>query len=70
MKKLIIAIAVVGFVVSFSSCKKDYTCDCTYASQTISAEIKDSKKGDAEDTCDALEATYKLGDPSASCELK
>ena len=68
MKNLII-IAVVMFAFGATSCKKDYTCTCTYSGQTIPAEIKKAKKGDAEDTCDALEVTYKIVDSAASCTL-
>lgn len=68
MKKLlfVFAIAAVG---SLASCKKDYTCDCTVAGIEQSAEIKDSKKGDAEDSCDTIEANYKSVDSDATCEL-
>jgi hypothetical protein len=64
MKKVLVAVAVVAF---FASCKKDYTCDCTTAGVTESTPIKDAKKADAQDACDALGAIYSLG--GGSCEL-
>jgi len=68
MKKLlfVFAIAAVG---SLASCKKDYSCDCTVAGIEQSAPIENAKKGDAEDTCDDIEANYKIADSEASCEL-
>jgi hypothetical protein len=67
----------VAFVatLAFSSCKKDYTCSCTYKditdqTATIDLEIKDAKKKDAEDACDALKATWALVDAGLTCELK
>lgn len=59
-------------VVAFSSCKKDYTCECTYkdsfnAPQTISIEYKDVKKSDAKDAC----ANWTIsGGSDFNCELK
>lgn len=74
MKKVsIFAVALVG-VFAMSSCKKDYTCNCTYTNfdgevVTVPTEIPDSKKKDAEDACDAASATYALLGSGASCEL-
>jgi hypothetical protein len=48
-------------VLSFASCKKDYTCTCTVTSGGSttkgSTTIHDSKK-DAEEACDAGDASY------------
>ena len=58
--------------IAFSSCKKDYTCECTYkdafgASQTSTVDYKDAKKSDAEDACKA----YNIpGGTDFNCELK
>jgi len=67
----------VAFVatLAFSSCKKDYTCSCTYKgvdgeTATIDAEFKDAKKKDAENACDQLKATWALVDPATTCVLK
>jgi hypothetical protein len=71
MKKLAFVFGV-AFVaaLAFSSCKKDYTCACTYklGEETINYEfeIKDAKKADAEAAC-----TFTLvGATSVTCELK
>jgi hypothetical protein len=53
MKKIFAAVAIVAL---FASCKKDYSCDCTFAGVTESTPIKDAKKADAEEACDALSA--------------
>ena len=56
MKKLFFVSAVL-FAFCFASCKKEYTCTCTYTSggvtYTTTATIKDTKKN-AKTTCDAL----------------
>ncbi len=64
MKKIIgvAAFAVLGMV-ALSSCKKDYTCTCTYLGTTSSYVIKDSKKSTAETAC----AVYSTG--GASCSI-
>ncbi len=65
MKKLII-IFVLGLMVTvFTSCKskKDYTCECVVAGQTMSFEIKDVTKKGAQDACPANGVT-------GSCKLK
>lgn len=55
MKKLLIlSLALSASAVMFSSCKKDYTCDCP----SIKIPINDAKKKDAEKTCDAAKAVY------------
>lgn len=66
----------VAFIASIalSSCKKDYTCDCTYTAggQTVSAksEFVGVKKKDAEEACDAYQATLSILGTGATCELK
>jgi len=53
MKKVLLIAAVAGL--AMVSCKKDYTCECTYSgsgiSGTTSATIKDTKKK-AKDACE------------------
>lgn len=53
MKKIvtIVAVALFGALV-LPSCKKDYTCTCTVAGQSISTTIHASKK-DAKASCEA-----------------
>jgi hypothetical protein len=55
MKKItLLAAVVVAF--TFASCKKDYTCECTFSgngfSGSVSTTIKDTKKK-AKDACTA-----------------
>ncbi len=61
---------VASLALTATSCKKDYTCDCTVNGQTLSARFANSSKGDAEDACAALETTYKVASPTATCTLK
>ena len=68
MKKLTVLVAVV-FMFGAVACKKDYTCSCTVSGAALTAEFKDAKKKDAEDACSALETTYKIADPAATCSL-
>ena len=65
MKKVLLAVAVVAIL---ASCKKDYTCECTILGVTTPTEIKDAKKADAEDACNALDVAAKL--TGGSCTLK
>lgn len=71
MKKKMSLVLGVAFVVAigFTSCKKDYTCDCTINGVKSSSTIENAKKGDAEDACTALETTAKLVDAAATCTL-
>jgi len=80
MKKTIIfgAIALLG-ASSLTSCKKAWTCDCTFnysgTSTTTSLPITDQKKKDAKTICGAYDKTYgtaymSLDGYSGSCELK
>ena len=69
MKKIIgvAAFAVLGMV-ALSSCKKDYTCECTLGTTTASTVYKDIKKKDAESACTSLSTTWALA--GGSCSLK
>lgn len=68
MKKLFVLGALGVF--ALSSCKKDYTCECTTTGFTQAFEYKGVKKKDANETCDAQEATYKALYPNIVCNLK
>ncbi len=74
MKKLFVIILASGLIFALSSCKKDYTCECTYTvggnATTIPYEFTDKKKSDATDACQDQETLYKLDDSDASCEIK
>jgi hypothetical protein len=68
MKKIFMIVAVAGF--GLASCKKDYTCECTYTgavSGSSSVTITDTKK-DAEAACD--EGDSSANGQTADCEIK
>jgi hypothetical protein len=67
MKKIAPIAALALLAVAFTSCKKDYSCDCTIGGQTTKNPINDAKKKDAKDACDALNVFAQLG--GGSCEL-
>lgn len=58
---------------AMTSCKKDYTCECTGAGlpqQYSSTEYKKVKKKDAKASCDNISATYKSYGADISCSVK
>jgi len=74
MKKGFLFLGGAAFIValSFTSCKKDYTCECTFTAPqpTLTVPFDKSSKKDAEDGCASAETTYKTADPAAKCTLK
>ncbi|MBL7712612.1 MAG: hypothetical protein JNL13_09120 [Chitinophagaceae bacterium] len=74
MKKFTLAIAAFGLI-SLSSCKKEYTCECTFSggglSGSISETIKDTKKK-AKDKCASGNYTETSGGvtTTTTCTLK
>lgn len=68
MRNLFLAAAVL-FAFGVTSCKKDYTCECTYLGDPEMHELKDFKKKDAEDACDLIETANQVFDPASTCEL-
>ena len=72
LKMAFTAFAFVALSMSFGSCKKDWTCECTYnGSAPSSTVIKDKTKKDAEAACTG---TASVGgftvDTGADCSLK
>lgn len=68
MKKLVLAVAALGLV-SLTSCKKDYKCECSGGSApAISYPFNKMKKSDAQSACDTYNATFKIA--GGSCTLK
>jgi hypothetical protein len=67
MKKVMM-IAIVGGAFALTSCKKDYSCECTSGGMTYTLTIADAKKKDAESACDTWGVIYTLG--GGSCTLK
>ena len=71
MKKLLLSAAAFALVAStMTSCKKDYSCDCTYTvggvTETDKYPIKDAKKKDAEAACDTWSLLHST---DGKCEL-
>lgn len=66
MKKIILVAAVATFGLGLGSCKKDYTCTCTFSggglSGSASTTINATKK-DAKEACEADNSTY------ATCKI-
>lgn len=59
MKKIAPIAAIALLAVTFTSCKKNYTCTCKASGKTdISIPINKVKKSDATKTCDAAQTTY------------
>ncbi len=73
--KLLLMIATVG-ILSFSSCKKDYECECTWPTNPgyYDSDVytySNVTKGDAEDACDEnVEQLTSLYGSGVSCELR
>jgi hypothetical protein len=70
MKKVYMMLAVCAF--ALASCKKEYTCDCTYSdgfggTGSLSYTFE-AKKSDAETMCDDYSVT--AGGTGWSCNLK
>ncbi len=59
-----------------TSCKKDYTCKCTYKNVDgqeghIFHYFENTTKAEAKLGCDSQDKLFKLGDPeNAKCELE
>ncbi len=70
MKKLLTILALSIFVFAFSSCKKDWTCECIDTSTNPTSDLttfpKTSKKK-AKDACDLIET---LSQGTEKCSLK
>lgn len=70
MKKYGIAIAVLIGASSLTSCKKDYTCECTATDTSVNVSYTaEMKKKDAESWCDTWNSSGVLI-PGWKCELK
>ena len=69
MKKVLLIAAVAGL--SFASCKKDYTCECTISGNGVSgsttATIKDTKKK-AKDACE--KGSSEVMGTTTTCKIK
>jgi hypothetical protein len=70
MKKFLFVIVSAALLMSFQSCKKDYTCKCTLTAGNVDIAYTKVKKSDAQESCDAAETTYKTADATANCDLQ
>jgi hypothetical protein len=73
MKKALLIAAVAGFVMT--SCKKDYTCECTSTVGTITSTASttiNGKKDDVKTACEAGNSSASVGGVTSSvkCEIK
>lgn len=72
MKKAVLSMAVMGLVAfGFTSCKKDYVCQCTYttpgASGTVSQTYENTTKADAQEQCNGYASANGT---SLSCSIQ
>lgn len=75
MRKILL-VAAVAFTgaIFLPSCKKDYTCVCTYTdtngdSQSVEATMNNVKKKDAKSVCSDMSSNYSFF-TSVECKLK
>ena len=67
MKKSLLILGVAFMAITFSSCEKEYTCECTVWGLTQS-DTQEMKKSDAEDWC--AKSNTDAATWGGSCELK
>jgi len=80
MKTNLLLIAAIGTTLLFSSCTKDFVCECTYTSSNSTSAsiyevtIKDARKTHAKARCVTTESDYTNGTSittyTSTCELK
>lgn len=73
MKKYLSLIAAGALIFGLTSCKKDWTCDCTFtavdgSTQNSTTIIPKSSKKDAQTACDQLEQSLSYA--NGNCTLK
>lgn len=75
MKKITTILAVAALFAGTTSCKKDYSCECTDSGVTYTYTITDAKKSAAAAVCegkgyDKIEFGGVASTSSSNCELK
>ena len=70
MKKILAILAVAAFAASFTSCKKDYTCECSWNGTSIGSATIHATKGKSTSVCNELSATYALYGSGVTCKIK
>lgn len=69
MKKSILFVAVLA-AFTFTSCKKDYVCVCTYKGAEIGRTTINNTKKKAKDACTAVKDTYSQYGADVSCVVE
>ncbi len=75
MKKLLPIAAMALLATAFTSCKKDYTCECTTTEPGTTAittkfTLNDQKKKDADAACNAKSTSYTVGSITTTITCK
>ncbi len=73
-KKLLPLFAFAVLAAGLTSCKKDFTCDCSYTDDdgeviSIPTTIENSRRPEASISCEALEIGYSMW-ADGKCKLK
>ncbi|MBL7773457.1 MAG: hypothetical protein JNM95_11395 [Chitinophagaceae bacterium] len=69
MKKILLLAFVAA--TAFTSCKKDWTCECTDNGTSLGTfQIENKSKATAKTACEGNNATYSALYPGVKCELK
>ena len=72
MKKITTVAAIALFAVAFTSCKKNYTCECTTTTNGVTTTVKGNSakmsKKDAKALCD--QGDYTSASLTTDCEAK
>ncbi len=67
-------LASLGMLLGLTSCKKDWTCSCTFTydgtSYTEEKVYPGTKRSDAKKSCDAYQTLLKTEYSDASCKIK
>ncbi len=76
MKTNVCLVLIITALFSFASCKKDYTCTCTYQYsptspvQSTSQVYEESTRGDAKDACDQQKSNLlNSGGVDVECKI-
>jgi hypothetical protein len=69
MKKVTILLSSALLVLSFASCKKNYTCTCNVNKTKYVYDYNGQLKSEAQNTCDQQNTAAKLADPNGTCSL-
>lgn len=68
MKKITSVAAIALLAFSFTSCKKDHTCECSIDGTVIGSTTINATKSDAKSTCESSNSSAAI--VGGKCELK